>query len=156
MMSKDRSRAVLAVLVALPLWAAGGAARASDAPSPATVGVGIDYSMQAPAGVAPVGVGSANAIDLLTRPGVHKSPGRLAPQGLVPSLANGLRGLRATNALDSAALAPARSSDEWVTKSRQSKGPMPYVRFSEEERVFGLSFKIQPPPQVPEVAPPSL
>jgi hypothetical protein len=153
MMSKDRSRAVLAVLVALPLWAAAGSAGATDAPTPVNVGVGIDYTMHVSASAISVGVGAANAVDLLTQPIAQASPTRPAPRALVPNLANGLRGLHAPSAIDSAGLAQPRSSDEWVTK-RPNKGPMPYVRFSEEERVLGLSFKIQPPPQVPEVVTP--
>ncbi|MBV9835457.1 MAG: hypothetical protein JO055_13670 [Alphaproteobacteria bacterium] len=156
-MSKDRSRAVLAILVALPLWAAAGTASATDAPSVADVGAGIDYTLQPPANTAPVEVGAANAIDLLTRPITRALPAaRPALQALVPSLTSGWRGLRLPNAVDSAALATSRSSDEWVSKSPSYKGPKPYVRFSEEERVLGLSFKIQPPPQAPEVASPSL
>ena len=156
-MSKDRSRAVLAILVALPLWAAAGSASATDASTAMNVGVGIDYTMQPPASTTPAGVGAANAIDLLSRPIARAVPAaRPASQPLVPNLTSGLRGLRAPNAIDSAALVTSRSSDEWVSKSPQYKGPKPYVRFSEEERVLGLSFKIQPPPQVPEVASPSL
>jgi len=123
--------------------------------SPVNVGVGIDYTMHAPASAGPVGVGAATAIERLARPIARALPARLAPQGLVPAgLTSGLRGLHASSALDSAALARPRSTAEWVPKSQPSKGPMPYVRFSEEERVLGLSFKIQPPPQVPEVASP--
>jgi hypothetical protein len=153
---KVRPRAVLAILVALPFWAAAGSAGATDAPSPVTVGVGIDYTVHGPFSAAPDGVGVANAIDRLARPIALVVPARLAPRGLVPSLTSGLRGLHASDALESAALIRPRSTDEWVSKSRPSKGPMPYVRFSEEERVIGLSFKIQPPPQLPEVASPGL
>lgn len=150
-MMKDRPRAVLAVLVVLPFWAAAGSARATDAPSPVNVGVGIDYTMHEPAPASPIGVGAANAVERLAR----TLPVRVVPQALVPAgLTSGLRGLHASSALDNAALLRPRSTDEWVSKSQPSKGPMPYVRFSEEERVLGLSFKIQPPPQVPEVASP--
>ena len=160
-MSKDRSRAVLAVLVALPFSAACGSASATDTPSPMNVGVGIDYTMHPSAGhpstgAAPVGIGAANAIDLLTRPIARPSPPRPSLQALVPGLTAGLRGLRVPSATDRAALATPGSSGEWVSKAPAYKGPRPYVRFSEEERVLGLSFKIQPPPQVPEVASPSL
>ena len=155
-MSKVRSRAVLAVLVALPLWAAAGSAGATDAPSVADVGAGIDYTMQVPAAAASADIGAANALDLLAHPIIQTGPTRPVRQALVPGLTAGLRGLRAPTAIDSAGLVQFRSSDEWVSKAPSYKGPKPYVRFSEEERVFGLSFKIQPPPQVPEVASPSL
>lgn len=157
MMSKDRRCAVLAILVALPLAAATGSAGASDAPFKATVdvGVGIDHTMHARNRVVRSRVGAVDAIDLLNRPVAQPLPMRNPPQGPAPSPIGGLRGLLVQGVLDSATLLlPWGPSDGRATTARPKGRPMPYIRFGEGEQVFGLSFKIQPPPQAPELPSP--
>lgn len=156
MKSKDRRCAVLAVIVALPFCVGIGSAKATDAPQAASVGVGIDYTMpvrvenarveHARAGASHGRLGAADAIDLLARPVAQPLPTRQPVQGATHI--GSLRGLLVPNALDAARLErPSGSAEDRLPLDRPSKGPKPYFRFSEEERVLGLSFKIQPPPQ---------
>jgi hypothetical protein len=151
-MAKDRRRAVLAGLVALPFLAAAGSAGASDAlPLVATVGVGIDHTMHAYRGSAEGLVGAVDAVGQLSRSIAQPMPTRYSPPGGVPQAIGGLRGLPVGRAIDTAGLVLSSDlSSAELTASRPDNRPMPYVRFSETERVFGLSFKIQPPPAAPE------
>lgn len=153
-MSKDRRRAVLAVFVVLPFVAAAGSAGATDAPSNANVGVGIDHTMHARSSVAAGWVSAVDAIDLLNRPTAHPVPTRRPPQGTVASPIGGLRGLLQGRLEAATLLLPSGQPDGRLIGPRPSGRAMPYIRFGEGEQVFGFSFKIQPPPQAPELTSP--
>lgn len=149
-MSKDWRRAVLAGFVALPFLAAAGTAGASDAPLAVTVGVGIDHTQHVRVEAVRGRIGAVDAIDTLNRPAPRPVP---IPNPI--STIAGLRGLVVQGAIDRAGLLlPSGSSDRQLTTYRSTSRAKPYVRFSEDEQVIGLSFKIQPPPQVPEVSSP--
>jgi len=160
MMSKDRPRAVLAVLVALSFVAGAGSAGATDASvvvslGAVSVGVGIDHTMRTHVLAAQGQVGAIDAIDRLNRPIAQPLPTRQPAQDAARTPISGLRGLLDQGGLDSALSAlPSGRSGEPATASRRASRAAPYVRFSDDEQVFGFSFKIQPPPQAPEVSAP--
>ena len=156
-MSKDRRRAVFAIVLALSLGAGAGSAGATDAPLAASIGAGIDHTMRAPVSAVRSQVSVVDAIDRLNRPAAQPLPARQPLQALAPPAIRGLRGLVVPGGLDVAlsALSPG-PSNERVTTPRPFSRAAPYVRFSEQEQVLGLSFKIEPPPPVPEMtSPPS-
>jgi hypothetical protein len=160
MMSKDRPRAVLAVLLALSFVTGAGSAGATDAPHSAHVGFGIDHTARARIATAQGQVSAVDAVDRLIRPVLNRLvaqplPTRQPPQAPAPTPISGLRGLLAHGGLDAAlSLLPSDGTDGRVVTSRRANRAAPYIRFSEDEQVFGFSFKIQPPPQAPEVASP--
>ena len=157
MMAKDRQRAGLAILVALAFFAGAGSAGATDAPLATGIGAGIDHSIRARSEAAQGQVGAAAAIDLLNRPAAQLLPTRPSPHGLVPTPIRGLRGLIAQDNLDIAlSAAPSAPGGAQWTPPRRTNQASPYVRIREYERVLGISFKIQPPPQTPEPAAPDL
>jgi hypothetical protein len=100
-------------------------------------------------------VSAVEAVDQLSRPIAQPLPTRAARSGGMPAAIGGLQGLAIRQGVDTTGLV--RSSDltdAELTATRPDNRPMPYVRFNENERVFGLSFKIQPPPQAPEASTP--
>lgn len=124
-------------------------------PPASGIGVGIDHTMRGAIIVVDGRVGAADAIALLARPLARPLPTPQPPRGGAPNLIGGLRGLVFPRTLDAAQLEqPSGSAEDRLPTQRPSKGPRPYFRFSEEERVLGLSFKIQPPPQPTEPASP--
>ncbi len=155
MMSKDRLRAVLVGLFALSFVTGAGSAGATDAPLAMSVGAGIDHTMRVHVIAARGRVSAADAVDMLNRPIAQPLPTRQPPQGPVPSPISGLRGLFTQGGLGVALSALSSGpSGERLTQARRANRAAPYVRFSEDEQVFGFSFKIQPPAQVPESSSP--
>ncbi|MGE0424489.1 MAG: hypothetical protein AB7O88_19675 [Reyranellaceae bacterium] len=156
-MVKDRPRTVLAVLVALPLFAGAGSAGAAEPALAVPIGAGIDFTPRAdaaPAATDRPGSGAADAVNLSGRPAVQPAPVPAAPQASAPRTIAGLRGLTTTGALQGTLSAADRPSDEWVSKPLWPGRAAPYFRFNEDERVLGLSFKIRPPPQAPRATSP--
>ena len=148
-MVKDRPRAVLAVLFALPLLAGAGSVGAAEPRPAAPIGAGIDFTTHATVNGRRAGFGAADAVNLGNRPAVRAAPAPVAPKASGPRAIVGLRGLAASGALQGALPVIHRPSDEWVSKPLWPGRAAPYFRFSEDERVLGLSFKIRPPPRVP-------
>jgi hypothetical protein len=157
MMSKDRRRAGLAAFVALASVLGAGAARATDAPFAGGIGAGIDHTKRLPIEAAQGQVSAAAAIDLLKRPAAQPLPTNRSSQGLAPTRIGGLRGMDSRGGVDAALSGPppAPSGARWAP-ARRAGSAAPYVRFSEYERVLGVSFKIQPPQRAPEAASPGL
>lgn len=98
-------------------------------------------------------VSVVDAIDLLNRPAVQALPSRQPSQDPAPTSIGGLRGLLTQGGLDvlTGVPTPARAGERWTAARRFSR-TAPYIRFSEDERVLGVSFKIQPPKQTLEPA----
>lgn len=111
--------------------------------------------------VVPGQVSAAAAIDLLNRNAqpvnAQPVPARQALPGPSPTPTGELRGLLAQNGLDAglSVLSTAPAGSGW-TPSRKGGRAAFYGRFREYERVLGISFKIQPPQQAPELTSPSL
>lgn len=150
-MSKDRRRAVLAGLFALSVMTGAGSAGAQNAFTTARVGAGIDYTQRVHPGAVQHGIGAATALERLSRPVKQDKAIEYLPRGSSPIPVGGLRGLLTPSAINSdGLLAGSAVFDGQPPGPRASNRPMPYFRFGEGEQVYGLSFKIQPPPQVPE------
>lgn len=150
-MSKDRPRAGLAVSLALFCVTGAGSAGAEGVSLAVGIGAGINHTLRAPVEAANGRVSVVDAIDVLSRSAIQPPTTRQPSQGPALTPIGGLRGLLAQGGLDAliAVPTPVRAGERWTAAPRISRAA-PYIRFSEDERVLGISFKIQPPQQTRE------